>query len=224
MQHMIQDGHDFSNPMWAKLGSLPARRTPTSACHVLRHDSHTHTHTTHPFPLWHLRRCTSQSTCLCALIQYRHLLLALKGLWAVFLRCLWCNKRTKIVRHSTLAATMQACSTTFRWTGTQVLADGTFSFLRTIFCWSSSYNISDILASCWVLVRGTYLLASLKSLSPASSESNMGVGGLKHVWLYPCKYRIVVQPSSANSGMMCTMYVDTKPTAWHEQADNTVQS
>ena len=42
----------------------------------------------------------------------------------------WFNKRTKIVRHSTLAATMQATSTTFRWTRTQSLARATFCFLR----------------------------------------------------------------------------------------------
>ena len=45
-----------------------------------------------------------------------------------------CNKRAKIVLHNRLAATMQVCNTTFRWTGAQKLAMGTFCFSDT-HCW-----------------------------------------------------------------------------------------
>ena len=68
-----------------------------------------------------------------------------------------------------------------------------------------------------------YLFATLESLSPPSSENNIGVRGLKHVWLHPCIYRVALQRSSTKLGMRSTMFVHTKPISRHEQVDNSLQ-
>ena len=90
---------------------------------------------------------------------------------------------------------------------------GDLLFLRKKIFIHSCFKLSLILTSCLVLVTGAHVLATQRSRSLASSEYSMGVRALNQVWDRPCIYRVAVQPSSANSGMLWTTYVYTKPIA-----------